>query len=65
MGEYFISITLASLTSRYFMKLVILVVLLPFFLIAQNNPIELGDVHWLRSFEEAQVKSKKEGKSLG
>lgn len=46
------------------MKLVILTVLLPFYLAAQNNPIELGDVHWLRSFDEAQVKSKKEGKPI-
>src|SRR6187551_2627078 len=46
------------------MKLVILAVLFPFFLAAQNNPIELGDVHWLRSFEEAQIKSKKEGKPI-
>ena len=31
---------------------------------AQTNPIELGDVHWLCSFEEAQMKSKKEGKPI-
>src|SRR6187401_3636489 len=46
------------------MKLVILAVLFPFFLAAQNNPIELGDVQWLRSFDEAQAKSKKEGKPI-
>lgn len=46
------------------MKLVIPVLLFPLFLIAQNNPIELGNVYWLRSMEEAQVKSKKEGKPI-
>ncbi len=46
------------------MKLIILVFLFPHFLLAQNNPIELGNVHWLRSFDEAQVRSKKEGKPI-
>jgi hypothetical protein len=46
------------------MKLVILVFLFPHFLLAQNNPIELGSVHWLRSFDEAQARSKKEGKPI-
>ncbi len=46
------------------MKLVILVFLFPHFLLAQNNPVELGNVHWLRSFDEAQARSKKEGKSI-
>jgi hypothetical protein len=46
------------------MKLVIPIFLFPLFLLAQNNPIELGDVHWLRSFDEAQMKSKKEGKPI-
>jgi hypothetical protein len=31
---------------------------------AQNNPIELGDVQWLRSMEEAQAKSKAENKLI-
>ena len=31
---------------------------------AQNNPVELGDVHWLRSFDEAQARSKKEEKPI-
>lgn len=31
---------------------------------SQTNPIELGDVHWLRSFDEAQRKSKEEGKPI-
>ena len=46
------------------MKLVMLVFLFPHFILAQNNPIELGNVHWLRSFDEAQVRSKKEGKPI-
>jgi hypothetical protein len=46
------------------MKLVLLIFLFPFLLCAQSNPIELGDVHWLRSFDEAQAKSKKEGKPI-
>ena len=31
---------------------------------AQSNPIELGNVHWLRSYDEAQAKSKAEGKPI-
>lgn len=46
------------------MKLIILVFLFPHFLLAQNKPIELGNVQWLRSFDEAQTKSKKEGKPI-
>ena len=46
------------------MKLVTLIFLFPVFLFAQNNPIELGDVQWLRSFDEAQARSKKEGKPI-
>lgn len=41
-----------------------LIFLFPIVIMAQNNPIELGDVHWLRSMEEAQGKSKKEGKPI-
>ncbi len=29
-----------------------------------TNPVELGDVHWLRSYETALAKSKSEGKSI-
>ncbi len=29
-----------------------------------GNPVELGDVHWLRSMDEAQTKSKSEGKPI-
>jgi hypothetical protein len=46
------------------MKILFFILLIPFQIIAQSNPIELGDVHWLRSMEEAQVKSKKEGKPI-
>jgi thioredoxin family protein len=46
------------------MRLVLLIVLLPVIMSAQNNPVELGDVHWLRSFDEAQGRSKKEGKPI-
>ena len=31
---------------------------------SQINPVELGDVHWLRSYDEAQARSKKEGKPI-
>jgi hypothetical protein len=33
-------------------------------ILAQSNPIELGHVHWLRSFDEAQAKSKTENKPI-
>lgn len=33
-------------------------------LIAQKNPIELGNVHWLRDLKEAQVKSVESGKAI-
>lgn len=46
------------------MKFVFLLILFPILMTAQNNPVELGDVHWLRSMEEAQMKSKKEGKPI-
>ena len=46
------------------MNLVIVLILLPLILSAQSNPIELGDVRWLRSLEEAQSKSKLEGKPI-
>lgn len=47
------------------MKIAItLLALFPIMLLAQKNPIELGDVHWLRSMEEAQEKSKAEGKPI-
>ncbi len=42
----------------------ILIFLVPVTLLAQQNPVELGDVHWNRSLEEAQVKSKREGKPI-
>ena len=42
----------------------IILFLFPFIVQAQNNTVELGDVHWLRSFDEAQTRSKKEGKSI-
>ncbi len=46
------------------MKFVFLLILFPMLISAQTNPIELGNVHWLRSFDEAQMKSKKEGKPI-
>jgi len=42
----------------------ILFLLLPLVSIAQKNPVELGDVHWLRSMEEAQAQSKKDNKII-
>ena len=33
-------------------------------ILAQSNPVELGNVHWLRSYGEAQLKSKSEGKPI-
>ena len=53
-----------ALFAEVSLKLFLLAVLFPFFPVAQTNPIELGDVQWLRSFEEAQMKSKKEGKPI-
>ncbi len=41
-----------------------LILLLPIMISSQNNPIELGGIHWFRSFDEAQAKSKKEGKPI-
>ena len=46
------------------MKLTILILLLPIMVSSQINPVELGDVHWLRSYDEAQARSKKEGKPI-
>ena len=46
------------------MKIALLLCVFPMLMTAQTNPVELGDVHWLRSFEEAQVKSKKESKPI-
>ncbi len=46
------------------MKLALLITFLPILLLAQKNPIELGDVHWFRSMEVAQEKSKTEGKPI-
>ncbi len=46
------------------MKLTLLILFLPIILMAQKNPIELGDVHWFRSMDAAQEKSKAEGKPI-
>lgn len=46
------------------MKHLLFLLLLPPGLGAQKNPVELGDVHWLRSMEEAQAKSKAENKII-
>lgn len=46
------------------MKLIILSILLPVLMTAQTNPVELGDVHWLRNMDEAKARSKKEGKPI-
>lgn len=46
------------------MKHLLFLLLLPWGLGAQKNPVELGDVHWLRSMEEAQAKSKSENKLI-
>ena len=35
-----------------------------FSVLAQTNPVELGNVHWLRSYDDAQLKSKTEGKPI-
>ena len=40
------------------------ILLFPLISGAQKNPIELGDVHWMRSMEEAQAKSKSENKII-
>ena len=36
----------------------------PVIVSAQNNPVELGSVHWLRSYDEAVQKSKAESKPI-
>ena len=46
------------------MRLVLLLLFSPLLLMAQKNPVELGHVHWLRSMEEAQAKSKAENKPI-
>ena len=46
------------------MKLIILMLFCPVLMIAQTNPEELGAVHWLRSYNEAQAKSLKEKKPI-
>ncbi len=46
------------------MKIMLLIMLLPTMMMAQKNPVELGEVHWLRSMEEAQSKSGAEGKPI-
>src|SRR6186713_1335302 len=46
------------------MKMILLWILLPVMVAAQNNPVELGNVHWLRSFDEAEARSKKESKPI-
>lgn len=33
-------------------------------LVAQSQPVELGNVHWLRSMDDAQLKSQKENKPI-
>jgi len=35
-----------------------------FSVLAQTNPVELGNVHWLRSYDDAEAKSKTEGKPI-
>ena len=44
--------------------MILLWILLPVMVAAQNNPVELGNVHWLRSFDEAEARSKKESKPI-
>jgi hypothetical protein len=46
------------------MKYVFFLLIMPSMITAQTNSIELGDVHWLRSYDEAQTRSKKEGKPI-
>jgi len=46
------------------MKFILLILFFPIMLGGQSNPIELGNVHWLRSYDEAKVKSKTESKPI-
>jgi hypothetical protein len=50
--------------SMIHMRLLFIFLFTPIILSAQKNPIELGHVHWLRSMEEAQAKSKAENKPI-
>lgn len=43
---------------------IILIAYTPLFLIGQPNPVELGSVHWLRSYDDAVQKSKAESKPI-
>jgi hypothetical protein len=46
------------------MKKILFLLFFPLVVTGQNAPVELGDVHWLRSFDEARGKSKSEGKPI-
>ena len=46
------------------MKAVLILIAFPVILFGQTNPVELGNVHWLRSMSEAQAKSKAENKPI-
>jgi hypothetical protein len=45
-------------------NILLLLIYLPASLAAQSQPIELGDVHWLRSMDEAIAQSKQKGKPI-
>jgi hypothetical protein len=45
-------------------KILLFFLVLPVLLPAQKNPIELGDVHWLRTMPEAIERSKQENKPI-
>ena len=46
------------------MKLLMFLFAMPFVVTAQSNPVELGNVHWLRSYQDALNKSKVEKKPV-
>ena len=43
------------------MRILLLLFCFPVLITAQTNPVELGDVHWLRSMEAAQAPSQRNG----
>ncbi len=49
----------------YLMRIILFfLILLPVVVRAQTNPVELGNVHWLRSIQEAETRSKAEHKPI-
>jgi hypothetical protein len=46
------------------MRILVLIIMLPIASFSQQNPVELGNVHWLRSYDDAIQKSKAESRPI-